>query len=128
MRTQRLAMVTSSGGTNSARTTKTVPGGGSSMVLSNAGPASFTRWKSLRTRTLRSPSIGLKAAARAMSRAESMLMYGPWRSTTTTSGWVPLRTRRHTSQVPSPPWGQRRAAAKAVAAACFPVPGGPTNR
>ena len=67
-------MVTSSGGTYSARTTNTADGGGSSMVLSSAGPASRTRWKSARTSTLRSPSTGLRAARRVTSWAASTLM------------------------------------------------------
>ncbi len=37
-------------------------------------------------------------------------------------------TRRHTSHSPHPPFGQSRAAVKALATLLFPPPGGPTSR
>ena len=62
MRTDRLAIVTSSGGTSSARITKNVDGGGSSTYLRRIAPNWSMRWKSSRTSTLRSPSAGDSAA------------------------------------------------------------------
>ena len=126
-------MVMRSAGTWSARMTNTVEGGGSSKVFNNAGPASLTRWKSCSTSTLRVASKGLVDANRVTSRAVSMLMAAPSRSTSITSGWTPARTRRQESHVPSgpsPAWlaGHSRAAAKLRAAAPLPAPGGPTNR
>ena len=69
MRTQRDAMVTSSGGMCSARMTNTVLSGGSSIVFRSLGAASRTRWKSTGTRTLRRPSTGLSDASCTMRAA-----------------------------------------------------------
>ena len=90
MRTQRLAIVTSSGGTCSARMTNTVPGGGSSIVLSSAGAASSTRWKSVSTSTLRAPSTGTgRRPAGDLAARRRRAATRRCRSTTTTSGWTP---------------------------------------
>ena len=62
MRTERDAMVTSSGGTSSARITKKVDAGGSSTYLSRMAPNWSMRWKSSSTSTLRLPSAGESAA------------------------------------------------------------------
>ena len=127
-RTQRLAMVTRSGGRWSASTTKTVVAGGSSIVLRRAGAASSTRWKSASTRILRAPSTGLSDARRTTLLASSTLMDAPVRSTRTTSACEPARARRQSSHSPQPPRGHRSRAAKPRAAVRLPVPGGPTNR
>jgi hypothetical protein len=82
----REAMVTSSGGTSSARMTKKVDGGGSSMAFNRIGAASVTRWNSVRRSTLRRPSEGLREARLTMVRAWSRVMNGPSRSVTDRSG------------------------------------------
>jgi hypothetical protein len=71
-------MVTSSGGTLSASTTKTVLGGGSSMVFSNMGPTVWTRCRSASTSTLRDPSTGLRMARRMISSPSSRRRNAPW--------------------------------------------------
>ena len=69
MRTQRDAMVTSSGGTWSARMTKIVLAGGSSTTLSRGATASWARWNSVSSSTLRPASFGVRMASRRISRA-----------------------------------------------------------
>ena len=128
IRTQREAMVTSSGGTWSARITKTVLAGGSSTILSRGATASWARWNSVSSSTLRSASFGVRMASRRISLARSMDRNGPSRSTTSRSGWTSANVRTHTSHSPQPPRGHSRAAARAWAACRFPVPGGPTSR
>ena len=128
MRTHREAMVTSSGDTWSARITNTVLGGGSSTTFSSAGTASWARWNSGTTSTLRAASLGVRMARRRISRACSMPRKAPSRSITDTSGCTPAVARTHTSHSPQPPRGHRRAAARAMAAVRRPVPGGPTSR
>ncbi len=129
MRTQREAMVTSSGGTSSASTTNTVPGAGSSMAFNRMGALRTTRWNSSRTRTLRAPSMGERLARSTMSRACSAVIHGPVRSVTTRSGWVSARARRRwrSASAPEDP-AESSAAANARANARLPLPRGPTSR
>ena len=128
MRTHRDAMVTRSGGTKSASTTKCVEGGGSSSVLSRRpAPAALSRWNSWSTRTLRAPSTGASDAWRTISSAWSLEIAAPTRSTSWTSGCAPASTRR-ASRLSASSRPVSRTEAKARAARSFVEPGGPTNR
>ena len=73
-------MVTSSGGTSSARITKKVDAGGSSTYLRRMAPNWSMRWKSSSTSTLRLPSAGDRAAclttASAVPRVDATLGRG----------------------------------------------------
>ena len=125
------AMVTSSGGTSSARITKNVDGGGSSTYFRRIAPNLSMRWKSSSTSTLRAPSAGLSAACCTISRAVGASMR-PWAvvgSTTRRSGCVSARARRTWRSASSPVLpADRSSAAKARAAARLPDPAGPTSR
>ena len=131
MRTDRLAMVTSSGGTSSARITKKVDGGGSSTYLRRIAPNWSMRWKSSSTSTLRSPSAGDRAACFTIALAVGASMR-PWAvvaSTMWRSGCVSASARRwwRSASSPSLP-AERSSAAKALAAPRLPDPDGPTSR
>ena len=77
-RTHRDTIVTRSTGTKSARTTKWVDAGGSSIVFSSRpAPTALSRWNSWRMSTLRSPSTGDRAAWRTISAACSAEIAGP---------------------------------------------------
>src|SRR4051794_20041298 len=89
------------------------------------------RWKSSRTRTLRSPSLGDRTALCTISRAVSTLMR-PWAvdgSMTWRSGWVSASASFtcRSASASSLSCDSRRAA-KARAAARLPEPDGPTSR
>ena len=120
-------MVTSSGGTYSARMTNTVGGRRLLDGLEQGRAGVLDQVEVVQDdRPCGVPSTGLVAARRDTSRAASMLMAAPSRSTSITSGWTPAETRRQVSQVPSGGMaGQRRAAAKPLAAADFPGSGRP---
>ena len=66
--THRLAIVTNGLGIVSAVMIITVVSGGSSIVFSNAGAASSTRWKSAKTSTWYRAALGVRRARRATSR------------------------------------------------------------
>ena len=93
--------MTSSGGSSSASTTKNVPAGGSSMVLSSFGPASFTRWNSSSSSTLRVPSMAERLARRMISSAWPTVMSAPSRATMIRSGCCSWRASRRDRAAPS---------------------------
>src|SRR6266511_3572528 len=124
----REGMVASSASALRATRTKTTWGGGSSSTLSSAfAAASVSRSASSRMNTATRPSWREREASSRRARMSSTSRLSPSGSSRWTSGWTPRSTRRQTSQVPSPPAGQLRAAAKARATWTLPMPGGPAN-
>ena len=129
IRTQRLAIVTRSFGTSSARTTNTVPAGGSSMVLSNFGAAVVTRWNSSRINTFGPFSIDDRAAVAMIVSACSAEIDAPTRSNSVMSAWFWVRAMRACRTASSPVRSRlTSAAANARANSRFPLPRGPTSK
>src|SRR6266540_272006 len=111
-----------------ATSTNTTPGWGSSSTLSSAlAAASVMRSASSRMNTATRPSWCVREASSRTARTSSTSRLSPSGMIRCTSGWTPRSTRRQTSQVPSPPAGQLRAAANARATWILPTPGGPAN-
>src|SRR6266540_7215877 len=111
-----------------ATSTNTTPGWGSSSTLSSAlAAASVMRSASSRMNTATRPSWCVREASSRTARTSSTSRLSPSGMIRCTSGWTPRSTRRQTSQVPAPPAGQLRAAAKARATWTLPMPGGPAN-
>ncbi|MDQ3351550.1 MAG: hypothetical protein M3501_06270 [Actinomycetota bacterium] len=129
MRTQREAIVTSSGGTKSAQIRKIVDAGGSSIDFSRIAAASGrTRWNSFKMSTLRSPSTGAIDDCTTTSRACSAEMPGPTRWNSWMSGCSPAEARRIVrSASRSGVAATRTSAANARAATSFVDPDGPTR-
>src|SRR6266545_4300961 len=124
----REGMVASSASALRATRTKTTWGGGSSSTLSSAlAAASVSRSASSRMNTAMRPSWREREASSRRARMSSTSRLSPSGSSRWTSGWTPRSTRWQTSQVPSPPAGQLRAAAKTRATWTLPMPGGPAN-
>ena len=128
--TLRERMVGSTRSGLAASSRKVTTGGGSSRALRSAEAASLVRggvWQEVSTKTRRFPSYGCWSSRPTSSRAWSMEMSlfpgsGPMSST---SGWMPRRTRSQASQVQpagGPPW-QARPAASSRARASRPKPG-----
>ena len=129
MRTQREAIVTSSGGTKSASTRNVVDAGGSSIDLSSGAAASAVH--EVEVVEHEHLAVALDRRQRrdqwTISSACRREIAGPTRSTSWTSGCSPARARRAARRS----GGRRRRAARAAnarAASCFVDPGGPTKR
>ena len=111
--TQRLAMVTRSGVTSSASSTKTVsPGGSSSVFRSDRRPIAAARCTSRTTITWRAacqrPALGQRDD---LAQVASMETEAPLRRTTCRSGSVPASAARQVAHSPHPPSGHSSAAA-----------------
>src|SRR6266516_3430732 len=125
---ERDGIVPSSASTLRATSTNTTPGCGSSKTLSRAlAAASVMRSASSRMNTATGASWWDREASSRTARMSSTRRLSPSGTIRWTSGWTPRRIRRQTSQVPSPPPGQLRAAAKTFATWSLPTPGGPRN-
>ena len=123
---ERIVIITSS--SEGAHRIQTVPGTGSSSALSNASAArSDNRSASSMMITRQRPTEGRAAASRTRSRASFTVRVRPSVATTSTSACVPSSAVRHSRQVPQPPSGHCKAAAKAFAATDLPDPGGPVS-
>src|SRR6266540_3021420 len=124
----REGMVARSASALRATSTKTTWAGGSSSTLSRAfAAASVRRSASSMMNTATRPSWREREASSRRARMSSTSRLSPSGSSRWTSGCTPRSTRRQTSQVPSPPAGQLRAAANARATWILPTPGGPAN-
>src|SRR6266508_645070 len=124
----RDGMVATSASVCRVTSTNTTSGGGSSSTLSRAlAAASVKRSASSRMNTALRPSWRERDASSRRARTSSTSRLSPSGSSRCTSGCTPRSTRRQTSQVPSPPAGQFRAAANTLARCTLPTPGGPVN-
>src|SRR6266508_1474392 len=124
----RDGMVATSASVCRVTSTNTTSGGGSSSTLSRAlAAASVKRSASSRMNTALRPSWRERDASSRRARTSSTSRLSPSGPSRCTSGCTPRSTRRQTSQVPSPPAGQFRAAANTLARCTLPTPGGPVN-